>query len=166
MKNKRLLTHLCDKTTSSGKFSETNNINNHILVFAVKPLRNKPELFQAFARVSLTLRKGLKTFNDKVLLGLLTCKIYDQHHIKRCNNCQSFGHFYKKCPDLNTPVCCKCSLDHKTSECHSTHMKCSNCSKAGIPLIECDHKADDSKCPTLLRAQEKMKDNMVKHLNS
>ena len=82
-----------------GQFAEINNVDEHIDVFMVKPLRGNQDVYQAFARVSNVVRQGFKTYNAKVI-GLSTCKIYDQYHVKRGNNCQSFDHFYKNCPSV------------------------------------------------------------------
>ena len=142
------------------QFSESNNIEEHISVFAVKQVRNKNNVFQAFARISHVLREGFKTFNDKIVLGLSTCKIYDQYHVKRCNNCQSFGHYYKNCSTHTIHVCAKCGCDHQTRECDSTILKCVNCVKAGLRPEDCAHSANDRNCKTLLDAQEKMKTNL------
>ena len=108
------------------QFSEQNEINEHIKVFSVKPLRGKQDVFQAFARVSKVVRQGFKTFNDKVLVGISNCKIYDQYHVKRCNNCQEFWHFYKDCPKPEVPVCAKCGDSHSTRDCTSTSSYCIN----------------------------------------
>ena len=48
------------------QYSTKNEINDHIKVFSVKPLRGNQDIFQAFARVSKVVRLGFKTFNDKV----------------------------------------------------------------------------------------------------
>ena len=136
------------------QFSMGNNINDHISVFAVKRVRGKEGVYQAFARVSQLLRQGLRTFKDKVILGLSTCTIYDQFHVKRCNNCQSFGHYYKNCSHP-AHVCAKCGGNHSTRECQSEDIMCTNCSKAGVE--QCNHRADDQKCPTLCKIQDKMR---------
>ena len=143
-----------------GQFAEKNNIEDHISVFGIKPLRGKEDVFQAFARVSKVVRQGFRTYNDKVMIGLSSCQIYDQYHIKRCNNCQAFGHFYKDCPDLSVQVCAICSGDHSTRVCSSTTPKCINCIKGEKSEIECQHRADDRKCPSLLKEQEKLKKNL------
>ena len=143
-----------------GQFAEQNNVDEHIDVFMVKPLRGKRDVYQAFARVSKIVRQGFKTYNDKVTMGLSTCKVYDQYHVKRCNNCQAFGHFYKNCPSSTAQVCANCAENHSTRDCSSTVSKCINCVKAGIPIIECDHRSDDSGCPCLRKEQEKMKNNL------
>ena len=86
-------------------FSNSNDLKEHIEIFAVRPLKNNAECFQAFANVSKVLREGLHYFGNKVTIGLSTCKIYDRYHIKRCNNCQNFGHYMKDCPTPNVHVC-------------------------------------------------------------
>ena len=143
------------------QFSESNNIGDHIKVFAVKPLKGNPDVFQAFARVSKVVRQGFKTFNDKVLVGISTCKIYDQYHVKRCNNCQSFGHFYKNCSSPGGPICAICSGNHSTNVCQSEMLTCVNCVKSElVPPAECNHRADDPGCPTMRKQQEKLKTNL------
>ena len=102
----------------------------------------------------------LKEFLRQGYFGSLTCRIYDQYHVKRCNNCQSFGHYYKNCHTPDVHVCAKCSSNHQTRECQSEEHKCINCVKAGVPNEECNHCADDQRCPTLLNTQKKMKNNI------
>ena len=87
------------------------------------------------------------------------CKIYDQYHVKRCNNCQSFGHFYKDCSN-QAVVCANCGGNHSTRDCTSRTSKCVNCVKEGGPIAECEHRADDAGCPSLRKQQEKMKKNL------
>ena len=119
------------------QFSQGNNIDDHINVFTVKPIRGKTDVFQAFARISQLLREGFRTFKDKITLGLSTCKIYDQYHVKRCNNCQTFGHYYRNCPSPEVNVCAKCGAAHPTRECVSPTPRCINCVKAAVPNDDC-----------------------------
>ena len=142
------------------QFSMNNEINDHIKVFNVKPLRENQEVYQAFARVSKVVRQGFRTFNDKVTMGLSTCKIYVQYHVKRCNNCQGFGHFYKNCPNPDSPICAKCGDSHSTKNCSALHIKCSNCIKDDINSQESEHRADDPNCPSFCKQQQKIKDNL------
>ena len=160
-KNEEVVDMLVQQNTFMNQFSESNNIADHINVFAVKPLRDKPNVYQAFARISVVLREGFKSFNNKITLGLSTCKIYDQYHVKRCNNCQDLGHYFKNCPNQDVHICAKCGLNHSTRECTSSTRKCVNCTKRTLPEGECNHSADDQACPTIRKAQ----DDMKKHLN-
>ena len=144
-------------------FSMANTIEEHIEIFDVKPTRSNNTVFQAFASVSNALRKGFKNYNDKIVIGLMNCKIYDRHHVKRCNNCQVYGHYYKNCPTPNVHCCAKCGDDHATNVCISATRKCINCSKAGT--IEMDHAAYDRNCPCLLENIKKKKNSNEKHLN-
>ena len=141
-----------------GQFAENNDLQDHIKVFAVKPLKGRDDVFQAFARVSKVVRQGFKTFKDKITMGITTCKIYDQYHVKRCNNCQGFGHFYKECQTPQIKVCANCGGDHTSKDCASDLKHCVNCEKAGER--DCEHRADDPKCPTLSQEQDKLKANL------
>lgn len=59
-------------------FSTVNNINDHIEIHDVKPMRAKPTVYQAFASVSEALRKGFSNYKDKVTIAIQTCKISRQ----------------------------------------------------------------------------------------
>ena len=136
------------------QFSTVNDINEHIEIHDIKPTRSKPLVFQVFASVSEVLRKGVRNYNDKVTIGLTSYKVYDRFHVKRCNNCQGIGHYYKDCPTPNDPSCAKCGLNHATNTCNNTENKCVNCVKTGK---DSNHTAFDPKCPVLLSEVEKKK---------
>ena len=56
--------------------------------------QNKNELFQENVRVSNNIRKFIENNDDRVYVGFgERCKVYDHFHVKRCNNCQKYGHF-------------------------------------------------------------------------
>ena len=84
-------------------------------------------------------------------------------NIKRCNNCQELGHFYKECPTPTVPCCAKCGLDHRTNNCNATAWKCINCvkSKEENP----NHATFDHKCPTMLKLLKKRMKSQEPHLN-
>ena len=63
------------------KFAVLNNINDHIKIYAIRPLKNNESLFEAFANVSSVLREGFHHNKDKVTLGLTTCKVYDRYTV-------------------------------------------------------------------------------------
>ena len=145
-------------------FSTANNIDEHIEVHDIKPTRAKPMVFQAFVSVSEVLRNGFRNYRDKVTIGLTSCKIYDRFHVKRCNNCQVLGHFYKDCPTPTQACCAKCSLNHPTNSCNTTDRKCANCVKEGNENHE--HATFDPKCPSMLKIVDKKKKAYETHLNS
>ena len=67
------------QTSFIKKFSMSNNIDEHISIHAVKPLKINPSCFQVFANVSCILREGIRCYKNKVILGLTSCKIYDRN---------------------------------------------------------------------------------------
>ena len=142
------------------KFSESNNIGDHIRMHAVKPLKNNASCFQVFCDVSSFMREWLGEYKDKVTLGLTLCKIYDRYSIKRCYNCQKFGHYAKECPTKEVPVCGICSGHHLTRGCESLVRKCINCVEDDNDYFQ--HATSDTKCPCLINEQNKLK----KKLNS
>ena len=145
------------------RFSRSNEIRTHIEIHSVQPLKNNPDLFQVFASVSPTLREGLHLHRNKVTLGLTSCKIYDRYHVKRCNNCQRFGHYMNECPTPDVRTCGKCcSNHHSTRDCTSTESVCINCVRESR---ECTtHHTSDYKCPVFRKQQELKKQNTT--LNS
>lgn len=132
------------------KFATTNNIDDHFKVLVVRPTKKNPNVFQAFAGVSAVLRDGIKHHNDKITLGLTSCKVYDQYHVKRCNKCQLFGHYAKDCTSTEVH-CAKCGDKHETEKCTSTSKKCVNCIRSEEEKH--DHHAFDINCPSMLIQQ-------------
>ena len=82
--------------------------------------------------LSNCLRDVIKQFKDRLALGLSSCKVYDQYHIKRCNRCQQFGYYYKDCTAIE--CCAKCGSDHPTNTCESAEKKYINCIRYTRPL--------------------------------
>ena len=144
-------------------FSAANNINEHLEIHDRKSTRSNAGVFQVFVPVTESLRKGLKSYNDKVMIGLTNCKIYDRFHVKRCNNCQGMGHYYKDCPTPNEHFCAKCGEAHATNSCNAQERKCINCIKAG--LGNTNHAAYDHKCPSLCSQVDKKKKSNERYLN-
>lgn len=140
------------------RFAAVNSIDEHFKVLSVRPLKNNSNKFQVFASVSPIIREGLKNNYDRVILGLVSCKVYDQHHVKRCFKCQSFGHYSRDCT-ADESTCAKCSGSHSTSECTSGSKKCINCTRKG--LSEHDHYASDHTCPIFQSEVEKKKQNAL-----
>ena len=149
---------LVKQNLSMRKFATSNKIEDHINVHIVKPLKNKSSHFQAFCDVSSVLRDGFHENNDRITLGLVQCKVYDRYNIKRCYNCQKFGHHAKDCPDKEHPVCGKCSEEHKTTDCESEMEKCVNCVRNKVE--ESNHAASDARCPSIVKERKRLKDKL------
>ena len=144
------------------QFSLANNIGEHFKVLVVRPTKNDPSKFQAFVSLSNCLRDVIKQFKDKLTLGLSSCKVYDQYHIKRCNNSQQFGHYYKDCTDIE--CCAECGGDHPINTCESAKKKYINCVRDGVDTQ--DHCTYDLKCPSLLKQQELLKQKIAKTISN
>ena len=132
------------------------------IVYSKKPRDNAPEGkdgFQVVARVSEEVRKILKNSNDRIYVDLESYKVVDRFYIKRCNNCQQFGHYEKDCTSESR--CGYCSGNHKSVQCDQVeegdlvNYKCVNCEHAGKNAT--GHSAHWHKCPTLLEQQKKAK---------
>ena len=127
--------------------------------------------FQVTLRVSPLIRKAIHSLGNKIFLASKSCRVEDSFHIKRCNNCQSYGHYAVKC-NVGTPtVCGYCGEHHKSNECplknspNRTH-KCSNCQVAGIEEFE-GHSTFYRKCPAYIIQQKKLASSIAYdyHLN-
>ena len=146
------------------QFTESNNIDDHLHVHSIKPLKNNPQWFQVFATVSQVLREGLSKSNDKLLMGINSCKVYDRKQTKRCFNCQKFGHFAGNCPTPTTPSCGKCSGDHLTKDCTSIKRGCIHCKRHN--LEHTTHSAFFYNCPSLAKFEEHQRGSQETDLNS
>ena len=132
-------------------------------ILSVKPLKANENLKQAIIRLSDDIRHAIKNNNDKLFYGLLSCSVYDQLYIKRCNKCQGFGHYAKDCS--NETCCGICaSCDHQTINCihkDSTNIEafysCTNCLKAGKNEDVTSHPTFSHECPSYRAKQEKLK---------
>ena len=138
-------------------FATANKIEEHLVVHVVKPLRNKPEVYQVFASVSPILREGISKHNNKIIINLKSCKVYDRSLSRRCNNCQHFGHFAKDCPTPNEPYCGNCGGQHRLDSCQNKDEK--NCTRKNIP--ESNHSAFDHKCPSFLSNEQQLTQNSL-----
>ena len=146
------------------QFAVSNKIEEHILIRSICPLKNNQSLFQVFASVSPVLRQGLAHYRNKLTLGLTTCRVYDRQNVKRCNNCQHFGHYAKECPTPETPSCGTCGEDHATYECNSSLFNCINCTRN--KLLSVDHAATSINCPTFAKQVKSSQTKTVRnHLN-
>ena len=135
------------------QFTVKNKIEDHLKIQSIRTTKKNDQVYQVFASVSNILRDGIKQFEDKLTLGLSSCKVYDQFHVKRCYKCQKYGHYSKDCSEQE--VCGKCAENHSINACKSTTLKCINCVRNGIESNA--HHTADSKCQSNLKQQEQQR---------
>ena len=142
VKNNFIFESLKGKTPSEAR--------DFLEVKAVKPCAKNPNVFRALLKVSTALREVIKRGNDKLRIGLYSCRVYDQApQVKRCNKCQRFGHWVASCSVNNGVACAKCgSENHESRNCpNPDNKKCINCIRAGVVNIHPPHTADSPSCP-------------------
>ena len=131
------------------------------VVYCVKPKNESQDAkYQVVVRVSDDVRRAIKLENDRIYFDLTAKKVVDRFYIKRCNKCQSFGHYERDCEER--VVCCGyCRKDHKSTDCQEVqagdfkNYECVNCHKNGK---ECKgHSSIWHKCPMYLDLQNKLK---------
>ena len=145
-------------------FFATENVEDHIKYVDTKPLRNNDELFQATLKVSKKLRLQLKKRGDRVIVGIISCKLFDRVFLKRCACCQEYGHFFAQCPNKDTPRCAKCSGEHETRHCQNPDEECCiNCIRNGEEHTH--HHAFSKSCPVYLKELEKYNKTLASSLN-
>ena len=138
-------------------------------VFSVLSVRkqrnfsNENQFFQASVRVSNSIRKLIENRGDYLSIGLYRCKVYDHFYVKRCNQCQHFGHYQAQCK-ASQPVCAHCTGNHETSGCKvkeqsSFQPSCINCKRSKLSNNDQQytHCATDRICPTYQNEQNKLK---------
>lgn len=121
-------------STAIYKFKLRGKNGNTHMVFEVSPNIN---------------RKIKKSRSVAVGWTVLTAREF--HSIRRCFNCQCFGHISVDCP--NKSYCGKCSEGHKTESCKSRYLNCANCDYSNYKFgtnLNTDHAAWDRKCPCYL----------------
>ena len=86
------------------------------IILSISKLKNNQEISKAIIGVSNTIRDYIANgCNDRIYLGSGTCKVYDSFHVRRCFNCQKFGHISEKCN--HSLACGYCSGPHETRNC-------------------------------------------------
>ena len=151
-----LMNCLVDQNFFLKAFAALHNLSDHIKYVDTKPLRNDSERFQATFRISKELRQVLKQHNDRLIVGVISCRVYNRMFVKRCAICQRFGHFFAQCKFKDEPKCAFCGCDHETKDClKNCGKKCINCARANHDNT--DHKAFSKHCPEYLKALENLK---------
>ena len=144
------------------KISMLVNNGEDFNVLFVKSSKGNNSEYVAVARVSPKIRDAIRTERNRIFLGITSCRIYDRFHVKRCNNCQEYGHFKDSCQ--KDPCCAYCSGPHSSDQCSiksddKSLLKCVNCKKENPDLCS-GHTAFDPKCPTYRAAQKRMESSM------
>ena len=124
-------------------------------VFTVLFVKSINDEYNVVARVSPKIRKVIYLERNRVFLGITSCRVYDRFHVKRCNNCQEYGHYQSDCS--KPPCCAHCSLPHRSDKCESKDtLKCINCAKENLEHAS-GHAAFSLKCPTYIAAQNRLR---------
>lgn len=158
---------LCNQNEYIGKLVEDDG--EDLEVIYTRPPPAGKSYHQVTVRVSPLIRRYIQGQGDKVFLGSKSCRIEDSFHIKRCNNCQSFGHYAAKCKEGTPPVCGYCGDRHRSDTCllkdshRRTHL-CCNCRLAGLEEDMEGHNTFDRKCPAYKIQQRKL-ENSITYLN-
>jgi hypothetical protein len=159
-----------DKTILKDKIMDQNtrvaslcsDIESVFDITAVKPLKNNPGVYQAFVRVSDSVRNAIKSQGDRLYFGWGTVRVYDQLYVRRCNRCQGYGHYMKECK--NTLACGLCAKNHESVNCPhklktktdlAVFLSCVNCKAVGTHSY--DHAANSSICHMFRDEQDKLK---------
>lgn len=148
---------ICNQNVSVGNLVHD---GEEFSVVFTKPPAGKNLYHQVTIRVSPKIRSVITSAGDSLFLSSQVCKVRDSFHIRRCNKCQSFGHYAGRCKEDTPNVCGYCGEGHKSDDCllknsaHSTH-KCANCQLAGLDPE--GHSTFYYKCPAYKIQQDKLK---------
>ena len=147
-------------------FFADENTDDHMQYLDTKPLRNNSDLFQATFKVSKQLRLLLKRNSDRLIVGIISCKVYDRVFVKRCALCQDYGQYFAQCPCKEEPNCALCAGCHETKNCpnpDSEERKCVNCVRN--KLDGTNHAASSKSCPIFQEELEKCTHSNAASLN-
>jgi len=130
-------------------------------VLKVKPQIKNSSKNQATIRVSNNIRKIIEQQGDRLYISSFSCKVYDQFHVKRCNNCQGFGHYRSEC-ESEKSICGYCSKNHPSEDCPENKTGtlipcCINCSKGKYGDERNTHTAFDRICPAYVAEQQHLR---------
>ena len=129
----------------------------------MKSQKKNPSLFKAVVRVSEEVRLAISRANNRLNVGMTSCHVFDDFHVRRCNRCQGFHHYQRDCREENPVVCGKCAGAHDGLNCTADTLKCYNCSKLNYP--ETAHATSDYKCRAYVEAQKKLESTINYYKN-
>ena len=70
--------------------------------------------------------------------------------VRRCYNCQKYGHIAKDCPQKAAPTCGNCTGAHDSRQCDGkAPKKCVNCHGR--------HRSGDAHCPEQIKMVKRMR---------
>lgn len=140
---------LINRLMDPGLGSPTRRIIENIRMENVGDVRIVRKINTRARRVNWLLDTDLKT-SEKLLARKRICVDFERYRIVqhvaivRCFRCQRYGHMSGRCQE--TQVCAKCSEEHRTADCKSSKVQCSNCYFRD-PSSDIDHRADGIDCP-------------------
>ena len=131
------------------------------LVLKVKQQIKNNTRYQATIRVSNSIRKIIEGQGDRLYICSFSCKVFDQFHVKRCNNCQGYGHYKAVCKAKQSS-CGYCSKNHHSESCPDKDVNgflpcCSNCHKNKFDSQKHTHFAFDRSCPSYAAEQKQLR---------
>ena len=133
---------------------------SHISVLYTKaPADDKP-YHQVVLRVSPDIRRAISNHDDFVHMGKLVHKVVDRFYVRRCNNCQIYGHHKDKCPTPRNPVCGYCAdTTHMSNACPiksgaKSAFTCQNCKSKNLKFQ--GHSTFWYNCPSYKEQQKKL----------
>ena len=114
----------------------------------------------AVVRVDPEIKTAIQNNENRLYLGLSTCKVTSQYHLVQCYSCQKFGHKRgsEKCTVKSTDdcICLYCAEKHLSKICPSKKNiekhRCSNCllvDKNPTSTPKVSHTSNSINCPIL-----------------
>ena len=156
LSNEEIKSALCSQNEALGTMVHA---GEELSVVYTKEPTGTQRYHQVTLRVSPDIRASLEKPFDKLYLNGNVCTVADSFHVRRCNKCQSFGHYAGKCK-AQADSCGHCGEQHKSSDCpkkdeSSANKKCINCERA--ELEPAGHSTFYYNCPAYVIQQEKLK---------
>lgn len=114
---------------------------------------------------NVVIEVDISSFRDfiergRIFVGWQSYRTEEYVHVLRCFKCWRYGHRASVCERSND-TCPLCNQSHKSSECKSSSLECTNCKHAAevlkIPNIEYNHTVFDKNCKSYKRALELVK---------
>ena len=136
-------------------------------ILFIKPPHDNYKNFQIVARISPKIRDAIRSNDNRLFIHSTSVRVHDRFYIKRCFNCNKFGHYREGCHE--TPSCGICAENHKIDDCphkdqykntptDTSNLNCINCKRGHLKYD--DHTATSPRCPTYVKAQDKLRGNI------